>query len=287
MWWSVSEGKSVSPEPPASAMVAGCAWCAAWNGEQGRLRSPLPHARPWARTGQFARTRGDVSPKKKEAGTKTDLHAWPCTHHLTMLDTFQARFEHLFYGKQNAHQQLHIPTLLLSGVGALYLLSFAYKLVHVLIDLHVLPAPPSPSTAAGGPHRRHDPSMGRGDRSDRWDWARVCPPARPCRLFHRAGQSKCRQAVVCSGRDQGSQCSAETRTAVIDFSKADAAQYAALEATLASLNIGVLVNNVGKSHDMPVPFAETTLEEMMSISEININSTLRVTRMVVPGMVQQ
>ena len=211
-----------------------------------------------------------------------------CTHHLTMLETFQARFEHLFYGKQNAHQQLHIPALLLSGVGALYLLSFAYKLVHVLVDLHVLPG--TPLTKYGG---------GRSSSTSRPKaWAVVTGATDGIGREFALQLARAGFSIVLASRSadklssvaaevKAANASAETRTAVIDFSKADAAQYAALEATLASLNIGVLVNNVGKSHDMPVPFAETTLEEMMSISEINVNATLRVTRMVVPGMVQQ
>lgn len=47
------------------------------------------------------------------------------------------------------------------------------------------------------------------------------------------------------------------------------------------------VNNVGKSHDMPVPFAETSPEELEDIVEINVAATLRVSRMVVPGMVER
>lgn len=47
------------------------------------------------------------------------------------------------------------------------------------------------------------------------------------------------------------------------------------------------VNNVGRSHEMPVAFAETALNEMRSIIDINVNGTLRVTQIVLNKMLQQ
>ncbi len=67
-----------------------------------------------------------------------------------------------------------------------------------------------------------------------------------------------------------------TKTQAIDFALGDERQYEGLEHTVKDLNIGVLVNNVGKSHNMPVTFAETTEEEMEDIIEINVVSVLRV-----------
>lgn len=46
----------------------------------------------------------------------------------------------------------------------------------------------------------------------------------------------------------------------------------------------MLINNVGKSHDIPVPFAQTELEEMKDIITINCMGTLRVTSLVLPVM---
>ncbi|KAF8837135.1 NAD(P)-binding protein [Paxillus ammoniavirescens] len=79
----------------------------------------------------------------------------------------------------------------------------------------------------------------------------------------------------------------ETRIQLIDFAKNDPAALSALKTVLGSLDIGVLVNNVGKSHDMPVYFAETSEQENDDIVMININGTLRVTRAVLPGMIQR
>lgn len=73
----------------------------------------------------------------------------------------------------------------------------------------------------------------------------------------------------------------------MDFSKNDDNDYARLKSVVDGLDIAVLVNNVGKSHDMPVPFAETTEDEMKDIININCHGTLRVTQLVVPGMIQR
>lgn len=50
-------------------------------------------------------------------------------------------------------------------------------------------------------------------------------------------------------------------------------------------NVAILINNVGRSHEMPVPFAETTVSEMKSIIDINCHATLRTTRIVLKNMV--
>ena len=49
----------------------------------------------------------------------------------------------------------------------------------------------------------------------------------------------------------------------------------------------VTVNNVGKSHAIPVYFVDTTKKEMDDILSINIHVTLRMTQMVLPGMISR
>lgn len=48
-----------------------------------------------------------------------------------------------------------------------------------------------------------------------------------------------------------------------------------------------IVNNVGRSHEFPVSFAQTLLEEQQAIIEININGTLRVSKIVLNKMLEQ
>lgn len=47
------------------------------------------------------------------------------------------------------------------------------------------------------------------------------------------------------------------------------------------------VNNVGKSHAYPVYFAESEPSELSDIIAVNIGATVRITRMVLPGMVKR
>jgi len=74
----------------------------------------------------------------------------------------------------------------------------------------------------------------------------------------------------------------------MDFSKLDdEAQWKRFEAELAGLDIGILVNNVGRSYNMPTDLVDTTEEELDHILKINVNATVKVTRMLLPGMVQR
>ncbi|KAF8635192.1 hypothetical protein AX17_003968 [Amanita inopinata Kibby_2008] len=78
-----------------------------------------------------------------------------------------------------------------------------------------------------------------------------------------------------------------TRVHCIDFSILDEAAYNAFSDTVQALDVGVLVNNVGKSHTMPTYFVETPQDEIEDIVTINVHATLRVTGAVLPGMVQR
>lgn len=73
----------------------------------------------------------------------------------------------------------------------------------------------------------------------------------------------------------------------IDFASASASDYEALAKAIGDRDVGVLVNNVGMSHNMPVPFHETEDKELDSIVNINVFATLRVTKIVTPGMVRR
>jgi 17beta-estradiol 17-dehydrogenase / very-long-chain 3-oxoacyl-CoA reductase len=44
---------------------------------------------------------------------------------------------------------------------------------------------------------------------------------------------------------------------------------------------------VGKSHNMPVYFEDTPKDELEDIVNINIGATLRVTKAILPGMVER
>ncbi|KAI9839299.1 MAG: hypothetical protein M1819_003294 [Sarea resinae] len=79
----------------------------------------------------------------------------------------------------------------------------------------------------------------------------------------------------------------QTQTQSMDFALDSDADYARLKATVDGLDVAILVNNVGKSHDIPVPFVLTPRQEVRDIVTINCMATLRVTQTVAPGMVQR
>jgi len=61
--------------------------------------------------------------------------------------------------------------------------------------------------------------------------------------------------------------------------------YSIYDSTVRRPHVELLVNNVGRSHDIPVYFNETTQDEIDNILTININSTLRVTQIVLPSLI--
>ena len=78
-----------------------------------------------------------------------------------------------------------------------------------------------------------------------------------------------------------------TQTFTMDFASNNEDEYAKLQAMVDSLDVAILINNVGKSHDIPVPFTQTPKQEILDIININCVATLRVTQIVAPGMVQR
>ena len=71
----------------------------------------------------------------------------------------------------------------------------------------------------------------------------------------------------------------------MDFSQNLDADYVKLKKLIEGLDISILVNNVGLSHSIPVPFVETAQQEMRDIIMINCMATLRVTQLITPGMI--
>ncbi|ESZ91320.1 putative 3-ketoacyl-CoA reductase [Sclerotinia borealis F-4128] len=79
----------------------------------------------------------------------------------------------------------------------------------------------------------------------------------------------------------------QTKILAMDFAANRDEDYAKLKALVDGLDVGILVNNVGQSHSIPVPFIQTPKEEIRDIITINCTGTLRVTQIVAPGMVQR
>lgn len=79
----------------------------------------------------------------------------------------------------------------------------------------------------------------------------------------------------------------ETKTIAVDFASEDI--YDKIKTSLAGLKIGVLVNNVGVAYEYPeyfleIPDLDSTIKKMLNI---NILSVCKMTRLVLPGMVER
>lgn len=79
----------------------------------------------------------------------------------------------------------------------------------------------------------------------------------------------------------------QTKILAMDFAQNKDSDYEQLKGLVDGLDIAILINNVGKSHSIPVPFDETPEDEMKDIITINCHGTLRVTKLVTPGMIQR
>lgn len=79
----------------------------------------------------------------------------------------------------------------------------------------------------------------------------------------------------------------DTKTYAMDFSKGDLKDYDKVKTLLDPLTVGVLINNVGVAYDYPMPFALLPDNDLYAITEININGTLRMSRIVLPGMMER
>ena len=78
-----------------------------------------------------------------------------------------------------------------------------------------------------------------------------------------------------------------TKTLPMDFGANKAEDYDQLKALVEGMDVAILVNNVGASHSIPVPFTDTPENEIDQIITINCLATLRVTQIVAQGMVQR
>lgn len=77
------------------------------------------------------------------------------------------------------------------------------------------------------------------------------------------------------------------KTLAMDFSQNLDSDYAKLKKLVDGLDISILINNVGLSHSIPVPFVETPHQELTDIIMINCLATLRTTQVIAPGMISR
>ncbi|XP_023942979.1 inactive hydroxysteroid dehydrogenase-like protein 1 [Bicyclus anynana] len=78
--------------------------------------------------------------------------------------------------------------------------------------------------------------------------------------------------------------SVKTKTIVADFAKGTEV-YEHIEKELKDIPIGILVNNVGKQYDYPMPLCEIPATQAWEIINVNVVAVTSMTRMVLPAMV--
>jgi 17beta-estradiol 17-dehydrogenase / very-long-chain 3-oxoacyl-CoA reductase len=79
----------------------------------------------------------------------------------------------------------------------------------------------------------------------------------------------------------------KTRIIVCDYSNFNTVAQAHVSSQISNLDIGILINNVGISYRYPMYYHELSTSEVSSIIDMNINSTVLMTHLVLPGMVQR
>ncbi|KAM3436236.1 hypothetical protein NHJ13734_005176 [Beauveria thailandica] len=79
----------------------------------------------------------------------------------------------------------------------------------------------------------------------------------------------------------------QVKTFSMDFSQDKDSDYDRLAELVKGLDVGILINNVGQSHSIPVPFLETPRDELQNIITINCLGTLKVTQVIAPILKQR
>jgi len=79
----------------------------------------------------------------------------------------------------------------------------------------------------------------------------------------------------------------ETKTIAIDFSSFKDAEVEKVKSVLASLDVGILINNVGQSYRFPLYLMELSDADCQQLIDLNIQSVCKMTRVVLPGMVER
>jgi len=74
----------------------------------------------------------------------------------------------------------------------------------------------------------------------------------------------------------------KVKTLAIDFASDKPSNYELISQLTKNLPITILINNVGQSHSIPVPFLETEEDELRNIITINNTATLRTTQIIAP-----
>ncbi|KAF2138436.1 uncharacterized protein K452DRAFT_321017 [Aplosporella prunicola CBS 121167] len=176
---------------------------------------------------------------------------------------------------------LHLPpavVLGLAAVGAAFVFTKAFNFVRVLFSLFILPGT---SLSKFGPKGSWAVVTGASDGIGKEYAQQLARKGFNVLLISRTQSKLDALAQEIEAANPGVKAS----TLAMDFAANNDADYARVEAAVKDLDVSILVNNVGLSHSIPVPFLQTPLAEMRDIITINCVGTLRVTQAVAPRLV--
>lgn len=177
------------------------------------------------------------------------------------------------------HASALLQNPFLAAIGTLFLLSKLFSVVKLLADLFVLPGI---SIAKLGKKGTWAVITGASDGIGKEYAIQLAKKGYNILLVSRT-QSKL--DALAGEIEQASHV--ETKTLAMDFAADKEADYVKMKQMVDQLDVSVLVNNVGQSHSIPVPFAETEEKEMRDIITINCMGTLKVTKLIAPGMIKR
>ncbi|KAK6383639.1 uncharacterized protein PV06_01071 [Exophiala oligosperma] len=176
--------------------------------------------------------------------------------------------------------QQSLASTALIGVGAITIASIAFTTFRVLLSTFVLPGK---SLSKYGPKGSWAVVTGSSDGIGREYALQLAKKGFNLILVSRTAS----KLESLASEIKNLSASAVVEILAMDFSQNRDADYAALASLVQGKKVAILINNVGQSHSIPVPFTETSLSEMSNIININCMGTLRVTQTVLPSILPQ
>ena len=168
----------------------------------------------------------------------------------------------------------------LAGIGAVTILYIAYNVTRVLLSIFVLPGK---SLSSFGPRGSWALITGASDGIGKEYAYQLAAKGFNLLLVSRTASKL--EDVSTTITSKNASCRVETLP--VDFATASDEDYANISKLLQGKEVAVLVNNVGLSHSIPITFADTPENEWRSIININCTATLKVTQIVLPGMLER
>lgn len=176
--------------------------------------------------------------------------------------------------------QQTIPSAILLGIGALTAASVSWTILRVLLSTFVLPGQ---SLSKFGAKGTWAVVTGASDGIGKEFASQLAKKGYNVILVSRTAS----KLDALKTQIKSSSPNVSVETLAMDFSQNRDSDYAALAALVAGKQVSILINSVGQSHSIPVEFAETPLNELTNIININCLGTLRATQTILPSILPQ